>query len=391
MTEATREQLALLEGVFPGMSTAVLSELGTLVRECTYPSGTVLCHEGQAETTFYIVKAGHVAVTKHLEGEVSRTLNDHGPGEFFGEIALIQNSRRIATVRTTEPTTVLELDKQSFDDFLNRSPAVGLALIRQVAARLRHSDQAAIEELRKMNQELAAAYNYLEEQERLRSEFLTTVAHELRTPLTVAKGYLQLLRSGAIPGSGSGEAVETVYRHVDKVVHLVNNILFMQEMALIDLDFEVISIGEIVSRVVEMNRARAGSAGVQLCIACAIMPPLIRGDVEGLVTGIGALVDNAIKYSPAGGQVVLRLALDPDPQYVALSIEDQGPGISIEQQTRIFERFKGDVPGAPTTRGLGLGLPIARYLIEKHGGRIWVRSTVGKGSTFTITLPVHTA
>ncbi len=83
MTEATREQLALLEGVFPGMSTAVLSELGTLVRECTYPSGTVLCHEGQAETTFYIVKAGHVAVTKHLEGEVSRTLNDHGPGEFL--------------------------------------------------------------------------------------------------------------------------------------------------------------------------------------------------------------------------------------------------------------------------------------------------------------------
>jgi signal transduction histidine kinase len=382
------DYVPLLQRVFPGMDDTVLSDLAAMVRERTYPAGTVLCHEGQVESTFYIVKAGQVEVTKHLEGDVSRVLNHHGPGEFFGEIALIQNSRRVASVRTTEETTVLELDKSGFDEFLDRSPAVGLALMRQVAARLRSADQASIAELRRVNQQLADAYANLERQERQRSEFLTTVAHELRTPLTVAKGYLQLMRAGAIPGV-RGESVETVYRHVDKVVHLVNNILFMQEMSLIDLDFEPVSLGDVLTRVVEANRPHAHDRDVQLRVDCPIQPPLVPGDIEGLVTSINGIVDNAIKFSHFGGEVVLRLGQTADGSRVMVEIEDHGPGIAPEMQERIFERYKGDAPGAPTAGGLGLGLPIAKYLIERHGGTLRVRSVPGQGATFVMTLPVQ--
>lgn len=383
----TREYIALLQGAFPGMSEAVLADLAAMVRERAYPPGSVLCREGQVESTFYIVKSGRVEVSKHLEGDVSRVLNHHARGEFFGEIALIQNSRRIASVATVEPTIVLELDKAGFDEFLARSPAIGLALMRQVAARLRDADQASIAELRQVNQELAGAYRNLEGHERLRTEFLNTVAQQLRTPLTVAKGYLQLLRAGAIAGD-RGDAIETVYRHIDKVVHLVNNILFMQEMATIDLDFEVISMGEIISRVMEANRAAAHEAGVTLRVDCPLPPPPVRGDMEALVTSISGLLDNAIRFSPLGDEVVLRLGLTADGQRVTLDIEDHGIGISAEQQAHMFERFRGEVPASRGRSGLGLGLPIARYFIEKHDGALRVSSSEGRGATFTVTLPV---
>ena len=158
---------------------------------------------------------------------------------------------------------------------------------------------------------------------------------------------------------------------------------------MIELDFEIVSMGDLVSRVVEANRTRARDAGIQLLIACAIMPPLVSGDVEALGTALSAVVDNAIKFSPPGAEVTLRLGLTGDGQGATLGIEDHGPGIPVEHQAQIFERFKGYVPGAPITRGLGMGLPIARYLIEKHGGSLAVRSAPGQGATFTITLPVH--
>jgi len=386
----TSDNISLLEKVFPGISPEVLGELASIVRVRTYPPGTVLCHDGEIETVFYVVHRGRVEVTKQLEGDQVRVLNHHGPGEFFGEIALIQNSRRIATVRTVERTTVLELDKVNFDDFLARSPAVGLALMRQVALRLRDSDQTSIAELRKMNAELTAAYRYLAEQERLRTQFLSAVSRELRGPLSVAKGQLQLLRSSAA-APGRDEAVETVYRQIDKVVNLVNNLLFMQEMTMIDLDFEVVSMGELVSRAVEAHRSRARDAGVQLLIVCAIMPPLVSGDAEALGIALSAVIDNAVKFSSPGMEVTLRLGLTGDGRGATVAIEDHGPGIPVEHQALIFERFKGYVPGAPITRGLGLGLPIARYLVEKHGGTLTVQSAPGQGATFALTLPVHHA
>ena len=136
---------------------------------------------------FYLMLEGEVQVTKVINQSEVRLLTNLGPGDFFGEMALIHNAPRAASVTTVQPTTVLEINKQIFDQMLHRNASVSLAMVREVSRRLRENDEMAIEDLRVKSQELALAYQQLAEQEYAQHEFLSTIAHELRTPLTAIR------------------------------------------------------------------------------------------------------------------------------------------------------------------------------------------------------------
>jgi signal transduction histidine kinase len=305
-------------------------------------------------------------------------------------MALIHNAPRAATVTAKTELVALELDKESFDTVLKRSSSIALAMVHEISNRLRENDEMAIEDLRLRARELAQAYQKLAEQEVARREFLTNVAHELRTPLMAASGYLQLLRSGNVLNQQQlAYALDTVSRNVHQIVTLVNDILFLQEMDLVLPDFQAVDMGEVASTVLERYKTQAAARGIHLSLSEDRDLPPVCGDAKSLERALTALVDNAIKFSPKGGDVEIRLKRGK--QKVSVTVEDHGIGISPHTRPHIFDRFYHlEKEADDLFGGIGLGLAITRQVIQQHKGSLDVESDYGKGSTFTMRLPEWT-
>jgi len=381
------ESVELLSVVFPGLAGQDYAELVERGEINEYPPGTVLCQEGRVEDVFYVIITGSVEVTQTISATDRRVLKKLGKHEFFGEMALVHSVPRVATVCTLGPTTVLEIYRKPFESVLYRSPAMAVTVVREVVGRLRNNDQTTIGELRMKNEELAAAYRELSEQERLRTEFLTTISHELRTPLTSAKGYLQLILSGVLNAEHLNSALDVVGHNLDLITTLVNDILFLHEMEEIVPHFEPLDLNAVVTQAVSANRQKADHNKVQLTLNLAPSMPSIQGSVESLSRVFNALLDNAIKFSPDGGEVLINFTQQG--MVACVAVIDQGVGIPEEHLPSIFDKFFHlDEMDGHRFGGVGLGLAIAKHLAERHGGKIEVGSVVGKGTAFKVNLPI---
>jgi len=377
----------IIPRAFPGIKPDEIEELIMNSQVRSYLPGAVLCRENEVEDRFYMILEGDVEVTKSINNSEARLLKTLGPGDFFGEMALIHNAPRAATVKAKTSLTTLELDKADFDRVLHNSSSIAMAMVREISSRLRQNDQMAVEDLRLRASELAEAYQKLAEQELARREFLTNIAHELRSPLMVASGYLQMLQKGLMSGNQLTAGIETVARNVQQIVSLVNDILFLQEMDLVLPEFQAVDMNEVARTVTEKFASKAKEHGVNLRLTLRASPnlPPVSGDSKSLERALMALVDNAIKFSPHGGEV--KINLTKDVEKVLIAVEDHGIGITKENLPRIFDRFYHlEKSGDDLYSGLGLGLAITRQVIEQHQGRLDVTSTPGKGSTFTLTL-----
>ncbi len=376
----------ILRRAFPGIREDEAEEMVAVGKVREYPAETMLCREGARESTFYILIDGKVVVTKEMTNLEKKHMKDLGAGDFFGEMALIHNAPRAATVTTVTPVTVLEIRKEDFTKLLERSTTMSLAMVREISRRMRQNDDLAIEELRLKARELAEAYQQLAEMDYARQEFLTTIAHELRTPLTAAGGFMQFIRKGMLQGEALNSALDTVANNIQDIISLTNDILFLQEMDLILTDVQPVDMGALVTMAVEQQRGRAEHHQVHLQLKVAADLPKAAGDRGSLERALTAILDNAIKFSPGGGEV--RVEVDHHDPLIWVEVKDQGVGIPEEALGRIFERFfRLDEVGGHLFRGVGLGLSICRQVIEQHGGRIEVASKLGEGSTFTIYLP----
>ena len=384
---SSRAPSKIIPHAFPGILPGEVAELIDNSVIINYPAGTVLCHENAIEDAFYLILEGEVEVTKVINNNETRLLKKLTTGDFFGEMALIHNAPRAATVKTITPLVGLEIHKEAFDRVLKNSSSVSLAMVREISRRLRENDELAIDDLRMRASELAEAYQKLAEQEMARRDFLTNVSHQLRTPLMAAGGYLQMLQKGAIPPEKTAEAMETVNRNVQQITSLINDILFVQEMDLILEKFEPVNLTTLIHQVATRYAAKANSRKIEVHVKPGLFLPPVPGDSHSLERAFVALLDNAIKFSPDGGKIEIRLRRKGD--QVAVDIIDQGIGISPEVLPHIFERFYHmDKSGDQLFEGLGLGLAITKQVIEQHKGHLDVVSTPGKGSTFTVWLNV---
>ena len=370
---------------FPGIRPDEIEELIANSQVRSYVPGAVLCRENEIEDRFYMILEGEVEVTKSINHSESRLLKTLAPGDFFGEMALIHNAPRAATVAAKTELTTLELDKSAFDRVLHKSTSIAMAMVSEISNRLRQNDQLAVDDLRMRAGELAEAYQKLAEQELARREFLTNIAHELRNPLQVASGNLQILQKGILKGEQLAAGIDTVTRNVQQIVTLVNDILFLQEMDLVLPEFQAVNMNEVAYIVLGKYAASAHDHGVSLRLTPSPNLPPVSGDAKSLERALMALVDNAIKFSPRGGDVIINLSVSGDK--VLVSVEDHGIGIKKENLPRVFDRFYHlERSGDDLFGGIGLGLAITRQVIEQHQGSLDVVSTPGKGSTFTLTL-----
>jgi sigma-B regulation protein RsbU (phosphoserine phosphatase) len=228
-----------------------------------------------------------------------------------------------------------------------------------------------------------------------KNRFLSHVSHELRTPLTCIHQFITILLDGL-----AGEVNPEQRYHLDTVLNSVNQLRAMirdlleatrAESGKLRIEQRCITIGEIVQQAISMMSATAKEKHVGLEVGLDSRLPLVYADPDRVLQVMVNLIDNGIKFTPADGSVLVKACVvEADPDVVYVSIVDTGRGISPEARALIFERLYQDPDSIDNNRaGLGLGLYIAKELVELHGGRIWVTSEPGSGSTFSFTLPVY--
>jgi signal transduction histidine kinase len=228
----------------------------------------------------------------------------------------------------------------------------------------------------------------------VRQEFLSIVSHELKTPVAVIKAYAEVLQQRARQ-SGDGEGVRIVSRveeQADRMLGLIDDLLDLQRLqtGLMHLEESRIDLADLAAIVAGELQATTTRHRI---VVRAPRPVPVRADRRRMEQVLANLVQNAIKYSPEGGEigVDVRLAAGPDGrgERALLTVSDHGIGIAAEDLQHIFSRFYQGEGGRlyRGVRGLGVGLYIAREIVERHGGTIWATSTQGEGSTFCLALP----
>lgn len=230
--------------------------------------------------------------------------------------------------------------------------------------------------------------------ENLKTEFISTVSHELRTPLTAIKGAVGLVLGGAggpVPGA-IRDLLEIANNNTDRLIRLVSDILeiFRMETGKLKLQPSSVGVSDLIGQACSNAQKEKAAAGIRLETRLAPDLPPVLADAERAQLVLEKLISNAIKFSPPKGTVRIGAEMMQDnPRFVLLWVQDFGKGIPPEAQKRIFEKFEqAESTMTREHQGSGLGLAICRGIVEGHGGRIWVKSEPGQGSTFYLNLPV---
>jgi signal transduction histidine kinase len=261
----------------------------------------------------------------------------------------------------------------------------------RVANRDELGDLAA--NVNRTSEELGRLYEELQAASRHKSEFLANTSHELRTPLNAILGYTELILDkiyGEVPDR-IREVLQRVQSNGRHLLGLINDVLDLSkiEAGRLTLSVAPYSLKEVVQTAVTATEALAAEKGLSLEAIVADDLPAGEGDERRISQALLNLLGNALKFTERGEVIVRATAADDT---FEVSVADTGPGIAREDQERIFEQFQ-QVDGSVTRKkgGTGLGLTISKKIIELHGGRIWVESEPGRGSTFRFTLPVRAA
>ncbi|MBP7691368.1 MAG: hypothetical protein KA764_05605 [Anaerolineales bacterium] len=238
--------------------------------------------------------------------------------------------------------------------------------------------------------ELEAALFKLTEINQLKANIVSNISHELRTPLTQIKGYTSLMLDGTLgePDPSQHDALVTVMSAVARLEKMIENLISYASAARgeMTLSFLPVPAAALAESVYERSQSPAYKKGVGLQLRCAPDLPAVQGDEEKLRWVLMQLIDNAIKFTPAGGQVTFSLGLDKG--LVRFAVQDTGIGIPAGRLGELFEDFR-QLDSSATRRygGAGLGLALVRRIVEAHGARIMVDSRVDRGSVFAFALP----
>jgi signal transduction histidine kinase len=250
------------------------------------------------------------------------------------------------------------------------------------------ANQAAIAmENARLYQE-ASTVGALREADRLKTELLANVSHELRTPLASIKGYCTstLHFYDRLTDDEKLDSLREIDRASDRLAELVENLLELSQLeeAGLKIDKELTRIEPVITATVEDMKRKAEEHRFAVCVTKPL--PALEADPRRLRQVMDNLLSNAVKYSPPGTEVAILCKAKG--KEIVVGVRDQGVGIAPEEQVRIFERFhQVEMPGGGKPSGAGLGLTICKRIVEAHGGRIWVESELGKGSTFYFSLP----
>lgn len=355
----------------------------------------IVIYEGDEGDTMYLVWSGQVAIVK---GDLSAPtiLAYRGVGEIFGEMALLENQPRSASIIALEDTRLLGLNRTSFEQLLRTTPSVSRSIMEVLSARLRRMSEARSSgELseKKLSQQLSTLQSEkqrLEEIERLRQETTELIIHDLRNPLSAIAISLRML-SLVLPQNilqANEDLLSIAQASTQRLQRLVDSLLEVSRMESGEARFEM-SKFELLPMIEDLVRRTSILARKGVVMETQVDPhlPEITADREKIERVMVNMLDNALKYTPENGRISIKA--NRVNGHVQISVSDTGPGIPPEDRERIFERFTQGISSEMKRRGFGLGLAYCRLAVQHHGGKIWVEDgEQGAGSRFIFTLPI---
>jgi signal transduction histidine kinase len=358
----------------------------------------------------YLTKTGRLPVpeTKQIEFEIRRELLDLGVNieeiQDQVEIWLVISLFKQSKITSALAGNLLGVDRNVFLNMLDElevlyvDAPVGDEMRAAPVVSILAEDRAILadlnRELVRVNRRLRGANQEIREANRLKSEFVATISHELRTPLNTIIGFAKfMLNEGAGPLTDMQRTdLSAIYSSGQHLLGLVNDILDLSkiEAGKVTLEKELLDFHEIAAGIMSLAIALVADKPVELKEEIADQLPPVYADRKRVRQIILNLVSNSAKFTEQG-RIVLRVKpiTEKGEPYILCAVEDTGIGIRAEDMPIVFEVFRQvDSSLARRAQGSGLGLPVSRRLVELHGGRMWVDSEWGSGSTFYFTLPV---
>ncbi len=356
--------------------------------------GQVICREGEPGDAMFLIRSGHAAIVKG-EFDAPIVLACRGAGEFIGEMALLEHLPRSASVVAVDEVYLYHVTREDFQRLLSHSTNLDLGMLRKLSSRLRAADDLitstthARRSLSSQVDELAAENQQLMALQRLREQTTDLVVHDLRNPLhgiMGAAGMLQMILPPALLLE-TRDLFALINSNCERMQRLVDSLLDISRMESGEMELarEPTNLAQLIQAAVSRVSPTLQTRGIASNVFMPAHLPPVEIDVDMIDRVVSNLLDNAVKFTPSGGQI--SVAAESQVDHVAVSITDTGYGIPPEQRPHIFERFAQARAGAGAPRGFGLGLTFCKLAVEAHGGRIWVEDAAGDvGCKFVFTL-----
>jgi len=364
----------MLEAIplFRNLNSAELQALRRIAQDRKFAAAQEIFQEGAPGDGVYFVKAGLVEISAG-KGE-PRVFSRLGPGEIFGEMAMIEHRPRSATATAAQDSEVYFLPRGEMLPFIERSPGLAFALLQQISHRLREFDQLHIREL--IQAESLAVIG----------RFAQGIVHDLKNPLSIIGLSADMFDMPGIGPEQKAKAQIRIRRQVERISDMVSDILVFstQNTEKKKADIKPGDYRAFVLDLIGDLRSEAEMKGVQ--IEMVNVPPAVpvRFDPRRLRRVFFNLVGNATSAMLDGGKIFFRFQFNE--KEIATEIEDTGPGMPAEMAGRLFQPFATH----GKTEGTGLGLSICKKIVEDHAGSISARNEPGRGAIFCFTLPVMT-
>lgn len=365
--------------LFDKLTQEQLSKLDALCRRETYHVGDVIFTEGEPSRDFYVVEEGKIALDANFSlraGAWKRgTIDVLSEGQDFGWSAVTAMPTRTVTARAVEESTVLAMDGGKIMALLDADPRMGYSIMSAL---------------------LATVFSRSMSTRRSLARILSIASHDLKAPLDAVQSYLRVLLGGYFGELGKRpyDVIERCSDRLSEFLQIIDNILDITGIEEGGLQTEWLSPVKLTTDVVDLLRQLAEKQGVTVDLETPAQDVEMRVAPVRLRQLVTNIVGNAIKFTPPGGKVYVRLA-DLGTE-LRLDVGDTGVGIPKEELSHIFDDFyRGDPVRIMNSlgreaKGTGLGLSIARKIVESHGGRIWAESPdpdTAVGSRFTVLLP----
>lgn len=367
----------------------------SFIEERNCVPGEIIFKENESGDTMYLVWSGRVAIYKG-DPDTPTILAYRGAGAIMGEMAVLENQPRSATVVALDNVRLLGMNRQRFEKLLQDNPLMSLTIMEMFSSRLRESDEArstgelSEKQLIRQVSALQSEKEQLENLERLRQETTDLVIHDLRNPLNSISVSLKML-TFVLPEDvleQNQEIINIAQASCERLQRLVDSLLDVSRMEAGETQFSFTEID--LSPLVEESVRRfsvLNTKGITIQTQISTDLPLVTADREKIERVITNLLDNALKYTPDNGEVDVKATRKGE--FVQVCIMDTGPGIPEDERERVFERFTQVQTGRIRRRGFGLGLAYCKLAIERHNGQMWVEPGEDEiGSSFCFTLPI---
>ncbi len=374
---------------FKNLSDEDIRQILKYCSETEFSSGELVFREGDQADRFYIIMSGEVEVWKDYDSPEADMLAVQGEGKLFGEMALVDDLPRSATVVSRSDTRMLYINETEFQRLLEENSRVALAIVKSLSSMVRRSNETFLEDLRERNLRLQRAYDQLKEaqDELLRNERLSTlgkfssmILHDIRNPISVIRALADLLKTSSGLEEKYLKYVDNIRIETQRLNQLVNEILDYSRGD-IRLDIVATYIPDFMQEVCEFAERRMSFRDVHVECASEYDGTAMM-DRQRIYRVMTNLIENARKAMQSNG--TCRINVRAENNYLSFSVEDDGVGIQPEALEKIYEPFFSSSEG-----GTGLGLAIVKSTVEAHGGDIHISSTLKEGTRVSFSIPLH--